>query len=249
MHSRRAALLVFVTAAALVAAPAALAHFAFVPSEAPARSFARLQLAVPNEKDDASTVRVAVQIPDSVVFVRVPPTPGWEVSVEREPLDEPLLVGDRRVEERITVVEWSDGEIAGSESRSFALRLAIPRSAGRTLAFQAAQTYSNGDVVQWSGEPGSANPAPLLTVTAPDPSAESLRIRRAPDPPPPPPPPAPTTTEEATETEEEPEAAPAPAADEDDGGVSVPLLVALVVGLAAAVAAAGWALGRGRRRG
>lgn len=247
MYRRRAALLLLASASALLAAPAALAHFAFVPGEAPARSFARLQISVPNEEPDASTVGVAVEIPESVLFVRVPPTPGWQVRVEREPLDEPLLVGDRRVEDRISVVEWSGGEISGTASQAFAIRLAVPRAAGESLAFRATQTYSDGQAVAWVGPPGSDKPAPLLAVTPADPSAESLRIRPAPPPPPPPPPPAPTTTEETTETGEEPEAAPAPAADEDDGGVSVPLLVALALALGAVVAAIAWALGRRRR--
>lgn len=233
---------------ALVAAPAAHAHFAFVPGEVPARSFARLQLQVPNEKPNESTVRVAVEIPESVLFVRVPPTPGWQVEVEREPLDEPLLVGDRRVEERITVVQWSGGEITGSNSQSFRLRIAVPRAAGQTLAFRATQTYSDDQVVQWIGEPGSENPAPLLAVGQVDPSAESVQIRQAPAEEPPPPPP--TTTDEETETEEEaPEEAEttaAPTPDEDDDGVSAPLLVALALGIAALFAAGVWLMARRR---
>lgn len=249
MSRRRVALVAAV--GALVAAPAAHAHFAFVPGEVPARSIARLQLQVPNEEPNASTVRVAVQIPDSVLFVRVPPTPGWQVEVEREPLDEPLLVGDRRVvEERITVVTWSGGEITGSNSQSFALRLAVPRAAGQTLAFQATQTYSDDQVVEWIGEPGSENPAPLLTVTPFDPSAPSLAIRPAPAEEPPSPPPS--TTEEETETAsaeeetEDTETTAVQASDEDDDGVSAPLLVALALGIAAAFAAGIWLMARRR---
>lgn len=249
MSRRRVALVAAV--GALVAAPAAHAHFAFAPGEVPARSFARLQLQVPNEEPNASTVRVAVQIPDSVLFVRVPPTPGWQVEVEREPLDEPLLVGDRRVvEERITVVTWSGGEITGSNSQSFALRLAVPRAAGQTLAFPATQTYSDDQVVEWIGEPGSENPAPLLTVTPFDPSAPSLAIRPAPAEEPPSPPPS--TTEEETETAsaeeetEDTETTAVQASDEDDDGVSVPLLVALALGIAAAFAAGIWLMARRR---
>lgn len=248
--SRRAGMLVLLTFAALLLAPAAFAHFAFVPGEVPARSFARLQISVPNEEPNASTVRVAVQIPESVVFVRVPPTQGWTVNVEREPLDEALLVGNRRVEDRISVVEWSGGEIAGTNSQSFAIRLAVPRGADETLAFPATQTYSDDQVVQWVGPAGSDNPAPVLAVTPFDPAAESLPIRRAPQEAPPP---APTTTETTTEAvtepdeedEEETEAAPTSAADDD--GVSAPLLIALAVGLAAVLVLAGWLLARRRR--
>lgn len=242
--SRRVALVAAL--AALVAAPAAHAHFAFVPGEVPARSFARLQLQVPNEEPNASTVRVAVEIPESVLFVRVPPTQGWEVEVEREPLEEPLLVGDGRVvEERITVVTWSGGEITGSNSQSFALRLAVPRAAGQTLAFPATQTYSDDQVVEWIGEPGSENPAPLLTITRFDPSAPALAIEPAAVKEPP------TTTEEETETEQEEtpedtETTAAQASDEDDDGVSAPLLVALALGIAAAFAAGIWLMARRR---
>ena len=54
-----------VAAAALLAAPAAAqAHVTLQPNEAPAGGFTRLNVRVPTERDDASTTKVDLQLPD-----------------------------------------------------------------------------------------------------------------------------------------------------------------------------------------
>ena len=70
-------------AAALALPAAASAHVTLQPSTAPADGFTRLDVRVPNERDDAATVKVDVQLPPGFAFVSYEPRPGWKVAVER----------------------------------------------------------------------------------------------------------------------------------------------------------------------
>ncbi len=42
----------------------------------------------------------------------------------------------------------------------------IPNKPNATLSFPARQTYSSGEVVNWSGAAGSETPAPSVNVVA-----------------------------------------------------------------------------------
>lgn len=55
---------------AVLAAPAAMAHVTLQPKQAPAGGFARLDVRVPNESDDAATTKVRVQFPPGFASVR-----------------------------------------------------------------------------------------------------------------------------------------------------------------------------------
>jgi uncharacterized protein YcnI len=82
---------VVMTAAALaVTAMPASAHVTidtFGPVEQ--GSFAKLGFSVPNERDDAGTVSLSVQMPQDypIAFVSVQPKPGWEVETTTRSLD------------------------------------------------------------------------------------------------------------------------------------------------------------------
>ena len=63
--------------AVLALAGPAAAHVTVQPPEAVPGSFARFVVRVPNERDDASTVKVEVRFPP-LAFVSFQDTPGWE---------------------------------------------------------------------------------------------------------------------------------------------------------------------------
>ena len=54
--------------AALAFATAASAHVTLQPDEVPAGGFTRLDVRVPNERDDAGTTKVEVQFPPGFLF-------------------------------------------------------------------------------------------------------------------------------------------------------------------------------------
>jgi uncharacterized protein len=162
-----------IVATATLALPAAAsAHVTLQPSTAPADGFARLDVRVPNERDDAGTVKVDLQLPPGFAFVSYEPRPGWKVTTKRVKLDEPIEVeGGFSVDEGIGQITWtgegSQGVIEPGQFVDFGLSLRMPKGeAGDKLTFKALQTYDDGDVVRWIGPEDGEEPAPVVTLTA-----------------------------------------------------------------------------------
>jgi uncharacterized protein len=143
------------TAAAALALPAAAdAHVTLQPNTAAAGGFTRVNVRVPNERDDASTTKVELQLPDGFEFVSYEPVAGWSVKVTKQ--------GDN-----VKEIRWaSKTGIAPGQFRDFGLSVGVPGKAGDTLTFKALQTYSSGETVRWIGPEGSDNPAPTVSLTA-----------------------------------------------------------------------------------
>ena len=165
-HIRTAA--AAVVAAALALPAAASAHVTLQPSTAPADGFARLDVRVPNERDDAATVKVDVQLPPGFAFVSYEPRPGWKVTVQRAKAEQPIEVeGGFEVDEEVRQITWAGGRIGPGEFVDFGLSLRMPKGeAGDKLTFKALQTYDDGDVVRWIGPEDGDEPAPIVTLTA-----------------------------------------------------------------------------------
>ena len=157
-----------VTAAVMAVPAAAQAHVTIQPDSATAGGFTVESVRVPNERDDASTTKVDVQLPDGFAFVSYQTVPGWKVKVTREHLSTPIELFGEKVEEQVKQVTFTaTGKgIGPGQFQDFPLSVQIPGKAGDKLTFKAVQTYSNGDVVRWIGTADSDHPAPRLTVAA-----------------------------------------------------------------------------------
>jgi uncharacterized protein YcnI len=160
----------FAAAIGVLAFPAtAPAHVTLQPSDAQAGEFTRLDVRVPNERDDASTQKVDVRFPDGFAFVSTEPVPGWSARVRTEKLATPLDVEGEKVEEqasRVTFKAENDAaRIGPGEFQDFGLSLRMPDKPG-VLTFKTLQTYDDGEVVRWIGPPDAEEPAPQVTVTA-----------------------------------------------------------------------------------
>ena len=93
------------------------------------------------------------------------PKPGWKRSVTMVKLAKPVTNDEgETVTDRIATVTWEGGTIAPGEFDEFGLSGKAPGTRG-TLVFPTVQTYSNGDVVRWIGDPAADSPAPRVTVT------------------------------------------------------------------------------------
>src|SRR5262245_59058049 len=103
----RKSLTAAIAAATLAAPAAAQAHVTLQPSEAPAGGFTRLDVRVPNERDDAATTKVQLQLPDGFAFASYEPTPGWTVKVQKAKLPEPVKTDDGEVTEGVKLVTWT----------------------------------------------------------------------------------------------------------------------------------------------
>lgn len=165
---------VVATVAACVLAPAALAHVSVNPGVAEADSFARFAVRVPNEQPDAATVEVSMQIPEGVAFLSFQPLPGWERTVETEPVaettTEEAAAGEESAHEepeaRIASVTWSGGRIEPGEFQEFGISMKLPATPGEALVFPTTQTYSTGEVVRWIGAADADEPAPRVSLVA-----------------------------------------------------------------------------------
>jgi uncharacterized protein YcnI len=204
--------------AALALAPAAAAHVTLQPPEAPAGGFTRLDVRVPNERDNASTTKVVVQMPPGFLSVSTEPVPGWDIELTMRQLDEPVeQFGEQVTEEVGRITFTADGEasaIKPGQFQDFGLSLAVPEGRpGSMLTFKALQTYSNGEVVRWIGPPDSDEPAPQVELT-------------------------PAEEEEAAAPAAEEPAAPAATEEDDDGnGLAIAALIVGAAGLATGLAA------------
>jgi uncharacterized protein YcnI len=199
----------YILGAALVAAlavvPAASAHVTLQPEEAPAGGFTRLDLRVPNERDNADTTKVDVQFPPGFLSVSTEPVPGWDAKVTMRKLDKPVEQFGEQVTEEVGRITFSGGAIGPGEFQDFGLSVGVPDKPNSTVTFKAIQTYSNGEIARWIGPPDSEEPAPQVKLTAAE--AEGGGTAQP--------------------------AAAQPAADgDDDGGSDTLSIIALIVGIA-----------------
>ena len=207
----------------LALATTAAAHVTIQPEEAPAGGFTRLDVRVPNERDNASTTKVEVQFPPGFLSVSTEPVPGWNIDTTMRRLDQPVeQFGEQVTEEVGRITFTSAGEanaVQPNQFQDFGLSVGVPdRRPGTALTFKAVQTYSNGEVVRWIGPPDSEEPAPQVRLT----TAEEEGGAAAP-------------------------AQQAPAASEDDDSSNTLSIIALIVGIAGLAAGLG-ALFMARRR-
>ena len=147
------------------------AHVTLQPATAPAGGFARLDVRVPNERDDAGTTKVDVQLPPGFLdrVLRAGAGLGRE-GHEGEARQAGQGRGLRR--DRAGGAHHLDrrgGRIGPGEFQDFGLSLRIPDGKpGSKLTFKALQTYEGGEIVRWIGPEDGDEPAPVVTLVAAD---------------------------------------------------------------------------------
>jgi uncharacterized protein YcnI len=170
---RRTLFIVAAAGAALVLpATSALAHVTVNPKEATQGGYAKLAFRVPNERDNANTTRLEINLPSDHPFasVSVRPKAGWNYTVDKAKLGTPIKSHDHDITEAVSRITWSGGQIKPGEFDEFEVSVGPLPSDADSITFKALQTYSNGEVVRWIEEatPGGDepdNPAPVLKLT------------------------------------------------------------------------------------
>jgi periplasmic copper chaperone A len=160
--NRKLALIVGLAAFTLASASVAYAHVTVQQNEAVVGSFARFDVRVPNERDNADTTRIEMELPP-LPFVSFQPKPGWKRTIEMRTLDEPLEVFGDNITEVVGSVTWSGGSIGPGEFEEFGFSARVPEEEN-TLEFPTIQAYSNGETVRWIGPADSDEPAALVTT-------------------------------------------------------------------------------------
>lgn len=160
----------------LVLASPALAHVSVQPEGKAAKGgYAVVDFKVPNERDDASTVKLEVNFPAEhpLASVMPEPVPGWDAKVTKSKLDKPLNLHGRQITEVVSKVTWTAAKGGGIKPgffQKFPVNVgALPEDTDE-LVFKAIQTYSGGEVVRWievqQGAEEPENPAPVLALSA-----------------------------------------------------------------------------------
>jgi uncharacterized protein YcnI len=171
MSRTRVSIFAATLAAVAIAAPAAQAHVTLNPKSVTANSFGRLDVRVPNERDDASTKSVVLYFPSGFYSASYKRVWGWTAKVSMRKLATPIPSADGDITEEVAKITWKattkSDWIAPGSFEEFGLSMRIPNKPNSSLFFPARQTYSGGEVVNWSGAAGSETPAPAINVVAP----------------------------------------------------------------------------------
>ncbi|MET3211253.1 UNVERIFIED_CONTAM: uncharacterized protein YcnI [Paenibacillus sp. PvR008] len=152
--SRLATSMGLIAAGALLFAGMASAHVTVKPSVSQPNAWETYTLKVPAEKN-IPTIKVALKIPKEVVFKQYQPVPDWKVATEKDSSG------------KVTTVTWTtnkDGIQEGQYQRfSFVAQNADQNTEAVWNAFQ---YYSDGSIVEWTGDEGSNNPHSITKITA-----------------------------------------------------------------------------------
>ncbi|WP_068266020.1 YcnI family copper-binding membrane protein [Janibacter limosus] len=173
---RSGAALTLATAVVAASALPASAHVRVTPDATASGGYAALTFRVPNESDTASTTKLVVTLPQDrpLASVSVRPVPGWTAKVTTAKLPEKVTANDLTLSEAPRTITWTADStasgIAPGEYQEFAIS-GGPLPEPGTLVLPAEQTYSDGEVSDWSevaeeGGEEPEHPAPSFEVTA-----------------------------------------------------------------------------------
>jgi len=143
-------------AVGVLAIPAAAsAHARVSPAVSLAGALQFYTLAVPTEKDNATTTKIVLTVPSGLSIDSFAPSPGWRRSLAQKGSGEAAVV------QKVT---WTGGHVPTGEDSVFQF-LAQP-AAARTYTFTVQQTYSDGSIVNWTGPESAADPAPSIQAVS-----------------------------------------------------------------------------------
>ncbi|TKC16364.1 YcnI family copper-binding membrane protein [Robertmurraya kyonggiensis] len=134
-------------------ASAASAHVTVAPAETTQGKYEVFTVKVPSEKEEVSTKKIEVTVPEEVNISRIEPKAGWTYEVEKD------------ATEKITKIIWTaegDG-LSPIEFGMFNMSGKVADDATE-IVWKAYQTYTDGSVVEWVGAEGADTPASVTTV-------------------------------------------------------------------------------------
>jgi uncharacterized protein YcnI len=147
-------ILVVATAlAALVLPASAFAHAELSPPIGLKGKLEFYTLAVPTEKENATTTSIELTVPSGFGIDSFAPSPGWTRKLVQTGSGEDAV---------IQKVTWTGGSTPTEEDSVFSFLAS--GSTEKTYTFGVRQTYSDGSVVDWTGPESSDTPAPTIDV-------------------------------------------------------------------------------------
>jgi uncharacterized protein YcnI len=140
---------------ALTFAAGAYAHAGLSPAVAKTKAGQEFTLTVPTEKEGVTTTAVELTAPDGLLIFSFEDSPGWK----REETTEGS--GEAKVIKQVT---WSGGHVPTEHLAVF--RLIGSLESAKSYAVHVRQTYSDGEVVDWTGPEDSDTPAPVIEAVS-----------------------------------------------------------------------------------
>ena len=152
-RTARVALAVVAGAAgALVLAGGVWAHAIVSPPVAKAKALQQFTLSVPTEKENLTTTKIELVVPQGFAIDSFEPAPaGWKQQVQS------TGSGEEAVVQKVT---WTGGSVPTGQDAVF--RFNASTSGSKTYTFDVRQTYSDGSLVDWNGTESSDTPAPKV---------------------------------------------------------------------------------------
>jgi uncharacterized protein YcnI len=141
--------------AGLLAATAASAHVTLADGSAAAGSMQAERFRVGHGCSGSPTTALRIELPQAIGSAKPQPKPGWTVDIEH-------------AGERVSAITWKGSALASDMFDEFVILMKLPAAPG-VILFPATQTCESG-VEHWIAPPEGhpKNPAPALTITAPD---------------------------------------------------------------------------------
>ncbi|WP_138495107.1 YcnI family protein [Paenibacillus pinistramenti] len=133
----------------------ASAHVTVKPSESAPEAWETYTMKVPNEKD-IPTVKVTLKVPEQAELEQYQPVPGWTAATAKDDSG------------RIKTITWeaaAGGGIEAGQFQQFSFVAKNPSAEGE-LAWDAYQYYSDGTVVEWTGDEDAESPHSITTITS-----------------------------------------------------------------------------------
>jgi uncharacterized protein YcnI len=127
------------------------AHAVVYPKASAPGAYERYVLRVPNEKD-AGTIRIEMRFPLGVRVISFQEVTGWSLEVARDSAGE------------IRSAAWT-GRLSPDRFVEFPFMAVNPQRPD-SIRWEASQTYEDGEVVNWAGDPESSTPASFTTIVA-----------------------------------------------------------------------------------
>jgi len=155
---------------AMSVAGAVLAHVTANPDEGAAGSYFRTALRVSHGCEGSPTVALRVEIPEDIHWVKPQAKPGWDITVNKRELDEPVTTGELTLNETVEEVVWHGGRLSAAHFDEFGLTMKLPPGAERTVYLPTMQQCVDG-ANDWTAIPESGQqwhdidgPAPFIQL-------------------------------------------------------------------------------------
>jgi uncharacterized protein YcnI len=138
--------------------------------------YTKITFRVPNEEDNAGTIKLEVKFPADTPIsgARTKPMPGWTAQVNKITLEKPVKMDKVEVKEAVSSVVWTAAQgtrVNPGEFQEFELSVGPLPTNTDELVMPAIQTYDNNTVVAWDqpmeeGKEEPEHPAPEIALAA-----------------------------------------------------------------------------------